>query len=270
MRHQLWSFIRQVREKQPLIHGITNPISIWQGANGILAAGARPIMAEHPREIKEITPTAEGLVLNLGNLTQVRKKSMRRAVKAAGKNRIPFVVDLVGVAASAHRRNYAIRLLKRGTPGIIKGNYSEIQGLAEKDYHASGVDADCRVQKQEVLARAAELAKKYRTVVLASGETDIITDGKRVAYCNNGTPQLATITGTGCLLGMLCGCYLSVADGMEAAICACGTLGIAGELAETAKGSGSFSVELMNHLSVITEQEWNQHLRLEVEEVETV
>ena len=54
-----------VREHQPLIHCITNPISINQCANAILAVGGRPIMAEHPMEVAEITCTAKALMLNL-------------------------------------------------------------------------------------------------------------------------------------------------------------------------------------------------------------
>ena len=56
------------RTAQPLIHCITNPISIHDCANIILAAGGRPIMAEHPAEVAEITSHAQSLALNLGNL----------------------------------------------------------------------------------------------------------------------------------------------------------------------------------------------------------
>lgn len=55
-----------VREAKPLIHCITNPISMNACANTILAVGGKPIMAEHPREVSEITETAGGLLLNLG------------------------------------------------------------------------------------------------------------------------------------------------------------------------------------------------------------
>ena len=64
------------RAAQPLIHCITNPISIHDCANIILAAGGRPIMAEHPVEVTEITSHAQSLALNLGNITDARMKSM--------------------------------------------------------------------------------------------------------------------------------------------------------------------------------------------------
>ena len=60
-----------VQQKAPLIHCITNPISIHDCANVVLAAGGRPMMAEHPAEVEEITVTAGALALNLGNITAV-------------------------------------------------------------------------------------------------------------------------------------------------------------------------------------------------------
>lgn len=97
MFHQL---LEKVKECHPLIHCITNPISIHQCANGILAIGGRPIMAEHPEEVEEITKTADALMLNLGNITDVRMQSMKIAAKTARTNHIPILIDLVGIACS--------------------------------------------------------------------------------------------------------------------------------------------------------------------------
>ena len=70
---------KYTKEAAPLIHCITNPISIHDCANIILAAGARPIMAEHPAEVAEITAVASALMLNLGNITDARIESIQRA-----------------------------------------------------------------------------------------------------------------------------------------------------------------------------------------------
>lgn len=51
----------RVKTEAPLIHCITNPISIHDCANVVLAAGGRPMMAEHPAEVAEITVTAGAL-----------------------------------------------------------------------------------------------------------------------------------------------------------------------------------------------------------------
>jgi len=260
---------KRVQEMHPLIHCITNPISINQCANAVLAVGARPMMAEHPKEVREITRTADALVLNLGNITDARKKSMLRAARVATKGQIPFLVDLVGIACNQKRRRYARRMLKTAKPAIIKGNYSEIKALYDAGYHSDGVDADQSLTAEDLCRLALQLAKHYGAVILASGKVDIVTDGKQVIRIKNGTPQLTTLTGTGCMLGMLCGCYLSVAPSLDAAVTACTVLGIAGELAETQAGSGSFSVELMNHVSTLTEQEVAQNLNMEVDQIET-
>ena len=108
------------------------------------------------------------------------------------------------------------------------------------------------------------LAQKYNTMVLASGRTDIVTDGKTVAYIHNGVPQLAQVTGTGCLLGVLCGCYLSVDRSINALVAACAVLGISGELSQTEKGNGTFLVNLMDNLSVLKNEQIEKLLNIEV------
>ena len=238
-----------VREKRPLIHCITNPISINQCANAILAAGARPIMAEHPAEVKEITETADALMLNLGSITDARMQSMEISLRAATEKGIPVVLDAVGTACSTLRREFAARLLEIAAPTVIKGNYSEIYALYRTAYRSAGVDADTALTEDEVREAAGGLARKYHTTVLASARTDIVTDGTRYALIRNGTPQLASVTGTGCMLGALCGTYLTVCPGTEAATAACAVLGACGQMAETLKGSGTFMVNLLDALS---------------------
>ena len=238
-----------VRNKRPLIHCITNPISINQCANAILAAGARPIMAEHPAEVKEITETADALMLNLGSITDARMQSMEISLRVAKEKGIPVVLDAVGAACSGLRREFTIRLLEGAVPTILKGNYSEIYALHRAAYRASGVDADSTLTEDEVREAAGGLARKYSTTVLASAKTDIVTDGTWYALIRNGTPQLASVTGTGCMLGALCGTYVTVCPGMEAATAACAVLGTCGQMAETPKGSGTFMVNLLDALS---------------------
>lgn len=252
-----------VHEKQPLIHCITNPISINQCANAILAIGARPMMAEHPEEVQEITETAHALMLNLGNITDARIKSQKISLRTANEKQIPSILDAVGIACSKLRRNYIAELLDIAVPTIIKGNYSEIYALYHDAYRASGVDADASIDQDMICMAAAKLAQKYGTTILASGKVDIVTDGTRIARIKNGTSQLSSVTGTGCMLGALCGGYLSVSRGMDAAVTACTVLGICGELARTDKGSGSFMVNLMDALSTLTNAEFEKCKNLE-------
>ena len=253
-----------VRKKQPLIHCITNPISINQCANGILAIGARPMMAEHPQEVREITETAGALMLNLGNITDARMQSMKISMLTAKEKNIPVMLDAVGIACSKLRRDYIAELLEIGIPTVIKGNYSEVYALYHDAYRASGVDADASINAASIRHAAAELAQKYHTTILASGKIDIVTDGTRIVHVKNGTPQLSAVTGTGCLLGALCGAYLAVCADMNAAVTACVVLGICGQLAETPKGSGSFMVNLMDALSTLTDAQLDHYKYMEV------
>lgn len=254
---------KTVKNKNPLIHCITNPISINQCANAILCIGARPIMAEHPKEVDVITKTANALMLNLGNITDIRISSMEISRKISDENHIPILLDAVGVACSPLRRNFAKKLLRDGGITVVKGNYSEIVALYEDTYNASGIDADQTLNARMVCDVAVSLAKSSKTIVLASGKMDIITDGNRIVYVHNGSHLLSRVTGTGCMLGAICATMLSVDTSIYAVVTACAMLGIAGELAYTSKGMGTFMVNLMDHLSIMEDDEMNRLLKIE-------
>ena len=259
-----------VKETQPLIHCITNPISINQCANGILAIGARPMMAEHPKEASEITHTAQALMLNLGNITDSRMESMLRSAQTAKDENIPFLLDAVGIACSTLRREYSKELLNTAIPTVIKGNYSEIQALYRDSYRSSGVDADSGLDIQTIDHAAISLARSLGTVILASGKVDIVTDGKSLCHIHNGTPLLSQITGTGCLQGALCAAYLSAKPGIEAVITGCAVLGICGELARSDVGTGTFLCSLMDQLSTLTDKEVKEHFHWEEISIEEI
>lgn len=258
-----------VREHQPLIHCITNSISINQCANAILAVGGRPIMAEHPMEVAEITRTAKALMLNLGNITDARMESIRIGAKTATENGIPILLDAVGIACSRLRRSYVHELLFSITPTVIKGNYSEVHALYQDSYRSTGVDAE-DLDISAVSNAAVALARERNTIILASGKVDIVTDGKQMIHIHNGTPQLSTITGTGCMLGALCATYLSANISLEAVITASALLGIAGEKAKTEQGSGTFYVNLMDALSTLTAENISKNIKMEEISLENI
>ena len=131
MIKKLENLKEQNRLTKPLIHCITNPISIHDCANIVLASGARPIMAEHPLEVAEITSTAQVLALNLGNITDARMEAMPIALKTAVQKEIPVLLDLVGTACSTLRKNFAKELLEIHVPSVLKGNMSELLAMIE-------------------------------------------------------------------------------------------------------------------------------------------
>ena len=225
----------KLRKQSPLIHCITNPISIMQCANAVLLSGARPIMAEHPGEVEEITESASALLLNFGNVTKDRLKAMTISYAVAMDNEIPVVIDAVGVACSELRRNIIKKLLGKRNPDVpmvIKGNYSEIKALTCEDYRASGVDADKKLTFKEITACAKELGDRLGVIVVATGKKDIVTDGARFAVVENGTKKLGSITGTGCMLGAMCAAYFAVESEIGSIVKAVAAFGICGENAE--------------------------------------
>lgn len=266
-----WKLRRRLREKNPLIHCITNPISIRDCANLILAVGARPMMAEYAIEVASVTKSAGALLINLGNLTQARAEAMKIAVLAAGEAGVPYVLDLCGAAALENRRELALSLMEQVMPAVIKGNYSEIKALFDESYHGQGVDADQTLTETEMEKIVEALARTYHVTVLASGKTDVISDGESIFRCKNGTPGLAGITGTGCMQGALCAAFLAVADGLTAAMAASCMLGICGQLAETGDvegncgrlGNGSFCVGLMDQLSTVSDRQLEAGMKME-------
>ena len=270
MQQAIRNIRNTVRDQQPLIHCITNPISINQCANAILAIGCRPMMAEHPQEVSEITRTAQSLMLNLGNITDARMESILISAETAQEAGIPFLLDAVGIACSTLRRDYVNHLLTIARPTVTKGNYSEILALYQQSYHSSGVDADSSLDIRTIDHAAVSLARSLGTIILASGMVDIVTDGTRLYHIRNGTPQLSRITGTGCLQGALCAAYLSAKPGLEAVLIGCAVLGICGELARTDRGSGTFLCHLMDALSTLTDAELEQHLKLEEIDLENI
>ena len=263
MINKIYETVSSIKKQKPLIHCITNPISINQCANAILSVGARPIMAEHPKEVSEITGSSHALMLNIGNITDTRMESIFLSMGTAKERNIPILLDVVGIACSKFRREYINSLLERFIPSVIKGNYSEIKALCDKEYFSSGVDSDPAVDINNITEISSKLSTKYKTVIIATGKTDIITDGKRIIYVKNGTPELASVTGTGCMLGSLCTTFMTSASPVDASISACCYLGICGELAKTDKGSGIFMVNLMDRISTLSKVEILKYVNME-------
>ncbi len=256
-------FIRKsLYKSKPLIHCITNSITMNQCANVILSVGARPIMAEHPSEVCEITETAKSLLLNLGNISDIKMQSMRLSAETARENRIPSVLDLVGISCSRLRREFASELIERNRFAVIKGNYSEIQSLSDSAYRSSGVDSAHDINARELSGICRELSEKHGAVILASGETDIIACGSRCILVKNGTQKMSEITGTGCMLGALCASYLAVANGVDAALCACAVLEISAELADKS-GNASFITAFADNISLISKKDIEKHIKTE-------
>ena len=236
------------REAKPLIHCITNPIAMNQSANAILALGARPIMAEHPLEVEEITATAQGLLLNFGNISDIRMEAMEKSLWVAVQNNIPAVLDIVGVACSKLRLGFFEKLMAGQKVTVIKGNYSEILAITYNSYRASGIDAEKNLGQELVTSAAIEASAKYDCIVVATGPVDIIAYNGKAVTVEGGCDQMGTVTGTGCMLGAIITTFLAFDNSISAVEKACKFFKDCGTKASTPKGSGTFMVNLMDRL----------------------
>ncbi|MCC2727078.1 hydroxyethylthiazole kinase [Blautia massiliensis] len=299
MRQRILQLRKRIKEEKPLIHCITNPISIHDCANVVLAVGARPIMAEHPAEVTDITALAGALMLNLGNITDARIESMKRSMRTAMKNKIPVLLDLVGVACSDLRLDLARELLSIGHPAVLKGNMSELLAVSGLPSHAIGIDAGAQdaltAENMETVSEVLRaFSRSNQAIVLATGKQDFVTDGERVVLVQNGSAALSGITGTGCMVGALTAAFLpgcedniakemtdsieaGVRSGVEmelngksgnylaAAVLGTALMGIAGEEAEKiSRGPGSFQVNLLDEIYGLSDRQLLNLLKIEM------
>ena len=246
-----------VRKTCPLIHNITNYVTVNDCANALLACGGSPIMSDEPEDVVDITTICGGLVLNIGTLNKQTIAGMRAAGKRASELGHPIVLDPVGAGASALRTATASEILDTMDVAVIRGNMSEIKAVAGASAATRGVDVnpDDVVTDENLAASAAfakELAKKTGAIIAITGAIDIVADDERAFAIRNGSAIMGKITGAGCMLSCLVGAY-SVAnkenmlEGVVAAIAGEGLCGqIAAERMTEADGNGSFRTYLLD------------------------
>jgi hydroxyethylthiazole kinase len=262
---RLTKILSTVRQRQPVVHAISNWVTASDVANALHAVGARPIMAFTPEEVEEIASAADVLVLNLGTPSPLGIESMLRAGHQAMALGRPVIFDPVGVGASQFRMNSSKRIVSELHLTVIKGNRAEIGCLTGRGGKLAGIDA---VRGPEDLLTAAEdLSKTSGAVVAVSGPQDLIVFSRQKVIVENGHPMMARVTGLGCILTALIGAFAAVEDDpMVATVGATAFLGLAGEQAALqAKGPGTFKTTLLDILFTLTPEEMGQGIKLREE-----
>lgn len=250
------ALIDKVRAEKPLVHHITNTVTVNDCANITLGIGASPIMADAIGEAADIASIAKALVLNMGTLNERTIPSMLAAGKAANAAGVPVVFDPVVAGASALRNETAGQILDEVKITVLRGNISEIRFIAGLSASTKGVDAaDSDIAAgADALAVAKAVAQKLGCVVAITGAVDVMSDSAQGWRIENGHQMLANLTGTGCMCSSLVGSFCGAAPDAPLAACVAAllTMGIAGEIAfETAgaTGNGSFRVALHDAVS---------------------
>jgi hydroxyethylthiazole kinase len=257
---EIWNLWCTMQEKKPLVHCITNIVTVNDCANIVLAAGGSPTMAHHPLEVAEIAEGCDSLVCNMGAMESY--EAMLVAGKAAKKAGHPIVLDPVGASGASYRREKTIELIEQIKPEVIRGNYSEIRALAMDQRTQIGVDAaeETAFSEYENKTIVQEYAKKTNAIVIASGSTDIISDGINTCMVSSGSRFMSRITGAGCMETALLGTFMGAQSSFNSAAAACLVMGICGELAEekTHENSGgtmTFRMYLIDAVSTLTEED---------------
>jgi hydroxyethylthiazole kinase len=258
--YKLAILLERVRERNPLVHNITNVVVTNFTANGLLAIGASPVMAYAMEEVAEMVSHASSLVVNIGTLNAQTVEAIILAGKAANGLAVPVIFDPVGAGATSYRTETAKRIMREVKVSIIRGNAAEIANVIGEGWEIKGVDAG--TTNGNIIDLAITAAKKLKTLVVITGKEDVVTDGTSTYLVGNGHPLLTRVTGTGCLLTSVIGAYTGVEkDLVLASVAALTFYGIAAEKAaiQTAEyGPGSFQIEFLNQLSKVSAHDVSQ------------
>lgn len=263
------------KDKAPLVHNITNYVTVNDCANVILACGASPLMSDDIGEVEEIVSISSALVINIGTLNERIIESMIVAGKKANEIDIPVILDPVGMGASSLRNSAVKKLTDEVNFSVIKGNISEIKSMITNCKNIGGVD----VQESDILdannideaiSFVKSASKQFNSVIAVTGEIDIISDSEKVSLIKNGHPMMSRITGTGCMCAALIGAYCGANPNnvFDATVTGVTTMGVAGEIAynnidSEGRGTGSFRTYLIDAINIMTANILKEGARIE-------
>lgn len=208
---------RLVRKERPLVHMISSAVTGALCADAIAAVGGRPVMAQAKEEMEEITASADGLAVNLGQPSNEKYLACRRAMETAASCGLPVILDPVGAGASEYRRAAASGLFAIPWSGIIKGNSSEIHTVLTGAMAHSGVDSIGTFSHREEAEQFLHMMRENgRELVIA--ETGIVDKilwldekcGKvREILLKHSSERPVVLVGTGCMTGAVLGALLA-------------------------------------------------------------
>jgi hydroxyethylthiazole kinase len=225
-----FDLLEKVRQQKPVVHHLTNWVTIYDCAQVVKTLGASPAMAHAIEEVEEMTQIASALVLNIGTLTVDFVKAMKLAARAANDRNIPVVLDVCGAGATSLRDRSCLELLDEARIDIIKGNASEVARIAGQSVRTRGVDST--EIAEDLVPLAKKLAQERKATVVVTGKIDIATDGTHAYRIHNGHAMMTQVVGTGCMAASVIGAFAAVERDLAlAAACALSCYGIAAEMA---------------------------------------
>ncbi|MDD4538253.1 MAG: hydroxyethylthiazole kinase [Lentisphaeria bacterium] len=258
-----------IRQKSPLVHHLTNVVTVNDCANAVLAVGASPVMAPCVREAADMARHAAAVVLNIGTPDELSEAAMLAAGRAANACGIPVVLDPVGVGATPFRHELVSTLLRELQVAIIRGNLAELQCIAgDHDTTATrGVDS-MAAESSSTANVARRVASRYHCIAAITGAVDYVSDGERLVAMCNGHILMRQVTGTGCMATSLCAACIGAAPDrpLLAACAGVAAISIAGEFAYAAlhggEGTGTYRQRIIDALSTLTPSRMENSLQL--------
>lgn len=240
------AYLSEVRRKVPLVHHITNYVTVNDCANICICAGGSPVMTDAIEDVEDMVSIASSLVINIGTLNRRTVESMHVSGMTASSKGIPVILDPVGAGATPFRTSTAESLIKEVRPAVLKGNAGEMGVLSGLGGDVKGVDSHGAIGDLSEIVRS--LASRYGCIAAATGETDYVSDGKRVMVLSNGDRLLEAVSGTGCMVSSVIGCYVGACGpSLESVASAITAFNVAAEYAAKAsRGPGTFKPALLD------------------------
>ncbi|MDA3797715.1 MAG: hydroxyethylthiazole kinase [Kiritimatiellae bacterium] len=269
------TIFENVKIKNPLIHHITNYVTVNDCANIQIACGGSPIMADCVDEMVDMSNICQGLVLNIGTLNHCQVESMILAGKAYNKQDKSIILDPVGCGATKLRTDTTFKIIEELELSIIRGNLSEIKTIYGNSGNTKGVDAaeedQINVETiEQTVDMAKTLAKTLKTIIVITGKMDVVTDGTVTYVVKNGHSSMANVSGTGCMLtSILCAYICANPDNpVKACAVATGLMGLAGKIAydyvnKKSLGNASLKVGIIDTISTMTTERLNSGLKID-------
>jgi len=258
-----YGILERVIKEKPVVHHLTNWVTIYDCANIVKVLGASPVMAHAKEEVAEMAKIASSLVLNIGTLTTEFVEAMKIAARSANEKGIPVILDVCGAGATHLRDKKCHELLDAVKINIIKGNVSEIARISGEEVKTKGVDAG-KVEN-DMIHVAKRLARIRRCTVVATGKEDIVTDAEKTYIIKNGHPMMTHVVGTGCMSTSVIGTFAAVESDLAlAAAAGLVCFEIAAECAaKSSKGPGTFKERLYDCVYQLDKKTINRMQKVE-------
>ena len=225
IKKQIPQLLGHLARTKPLCHNMTNLVVTNFAANVALAVGGSPIMSSNGAEAADLAARQGSLVLNMGTVTSEALHSYKTALAEYNAVGAPVLLDPVGGGATTIRGDAVRQLLASGFFDIMKGNEAEMRTLfnagkgpfagpgPDDAFVQHGVDAasgGLALSERDKMRLVRDLASRERNVALLTGETDYVSDGRRVFAVRNGHEYLGCVTGSGCTLGTTVAAFAAI------------------------------------------------------------